>query len=97
RKERRAHQLIERLAEGNTFMRRAVHMERRAIDEQRLTEREPLDVIPVQMGDQRMRMQRVGTEGFAEVSQAGAQIEKDRIRAFGGDRNARGVPPVSGG
>jgi hypothetical protein len=59
-------------------------------------EREPLDVVPVDVGDEGVTLEgAVGGLGLAEEPQAGAQVEDDRRPAGALDRDAGGVAAVA--
>ena len=98
REERRPDAEVERLEQAEAVvLRRRVDLEVAALQDGN-EEREALHVIPVQVGDQRRAVERtVEGLGLAEVAQAGAHVEDDRILAGGLDRDARCVSAITSG
>ena len=82
REERRPHELVERLGQRARLLGRAVDVELRPRRQDRGEERQALHVVPVHVGDQGRAPERaVGGQVLAELAQAGAQVEDDRVVA----------------
>jgi hypothetical protein len=96
REVRRRHELVERLLEGQALGRRRVDVERRARPQRGSEEGQALDVVPVQVGDERVAVERlVGREAVAPEPETGAEVEDDGGRARRLDADARGVAAVA--
>ena len=95
REVRRADAEVERLEQAEpVVLHRRVHVEMAALEE-RDEERQALHVIPMEVRDQRVAVERpVEGLGLAEVAQARAHVEDDRILAGGLNCHARGVAAV---
>jgi hypothetical protein len=69
REERRAHELAECLLKRARLLRRAVHVEPGPRRQDGSEEREPLDVVPMQVGDERRALERsVGGQRLTQLS-----------------------------
>jgi hypothetical protein len=78
----RRHEFAERVRDAFVALADADDVEVRAGHVERGEERQPLDMIPMQMGDERRTAKRLGCrpfECFAEITQTGSEIEDDRI------------------
>ncbi len=95
----RAHHLAEHGAERPVLLVGTDHGDVATAGRERQEERQPLDVIPVEVGEQHRGAVAVeaslGGQRVAVVAQPGAEVEHDRVVAFGRDFDARGVAPVA--
>ena len=67
-----------------------------AVTQQRFEERKTLDVVPVEVAQQARRGERLVERALlAEVAQARAEVEEDRVVARDVDGDARRVPAVA--
>ena len=83
-------------AQRETLLGRAVDVELRALTVDRRTERQTLHVVPVEMGDQGMSVERAVVRlGLTEEPQAGAEIEHHGFAARNVDGHTRGVAAVT--
>ncbi len=96
REVRRAHEVLERLLERAVVLRRSVDVELCARTVDRDEERQPLHVVPMEVGDERGPAEAaVLRERVAPVAQARAEVEDDRLAARRFERDARGVAAVA--
>ena len=77
------------------FLARAVHSDVGTFLQQRRKERQPLDVVPVQV-TQQAGANKSGSrlKGVAEIAKSGSEVEQDRIDTIDVKRYARGVAAV---
>jgi hypothetical protein len=96
RKKRRTHQVVECIGETDTVVVWSVDRKCRTGNQQRLTESKPLDVVPVKVCYECVRMQLcTGTLVGPEVSESGSEIEQDRIGIGAAKYNACGIAAVT--
>ena len=96
REVRRAHELFERLGQREPLLGRAIDVELRAFSVDRCTERQTLHMVPMEMGDQGMSVERAVLRlGLAEEAEAGAEIEHDGFATRNVDRHARRIAAVT--
>jgi hypothetical protein len=96
REVRRAHEVAEHLSERLVALGRAVDVELRTGPVGGGEERQPLDVVPVDVGDQCVAPEAtVEGLGLAESAQAGTEVEHDRVLARHPQRHAGRVAAVA--
>jgi len=96
REKRWTHQVVKSVGESDTVMVWPVDRKCRTRYQQRLTERKPLDVVPVKVRHECVRMQlHTGTLVGTEVSESGSEVEQDRIGIVAAQYNARGIAAVT--
>ena len=95
-KEGGRHEHVKRLLERAALLARSEHVEPGVRAVQRSKEGKPLDVVPMEMADQRGGPEGAGpaTLVHAVEPKAGTQIEDDRLTTRDVEHHTRGVPPV---
>ena len=88
REEGRGHEPAERRSEAFPVLARAVDVETGVGKLQRREEGQPLDMVPVQVGDEHVDLARLIGERLAKHAEPGAAVENDRVGALRLDRNA---------
>ena len=101
REDGRLHGRVERVLQAALGLRRPVHGQAGAGVVQRAEERDPENVVEVEVGQQRRGVHRcperphLPLQDVAERPQAGAQVDDERLVPLDVDHQARGVPPVA--
>jgi len=96
REVRPAHEAAEHLAERSFFLMGPVDVEPRTGPMDRREERQALNVVPVDVRYERGSAEAaVSGLGRAELPQAGAEVEDDRVLAGDVERDASRVAPVA--
>ncbi len=95
RKEGRAHELREHVAQEPFGLTRAVDVERRRRVVHGREERQTLDVVPVQVREQHVRVELTRSELVSVCGQPGTEIEDDRRLPVRLDGHARRVPAIT--
>ncbi len=100
REVRRTHHAREDLPERAFRLAGTVDVEHGGGAEERSEERESLDVVPVEVGQQHRRVEALvaarSDQLGAVVAESGTEVEHDGVVAVGLDHHAGGVPPVPG-
>ncbi len=96
REKRWVHEAAERIREADAVVGGTVDVDQRIRMVERVEERQPLDVVPVEVGDERVPADRLATAVIvAEVLEPRSQIQQNRVDVGGLDHNTRRVAAIS--